>query len=683
MGGTGRTWCSAKSWFGPIFEEDGTVMATVVERPGDPENARAGRVVITLSDGSERRFAGTTTGAEIAASIAKSLAKRALAVEVDGVLRDLDWPIDRDARVRLITALDPEALPLIRHDCAHVMAEAVQRLFPKTQVTIGPAIENGFYYDFARDEPFRPEDLELIEAEMAAIIKADRPFRREVVSRAEAHRRFAEIDETYKHELLDAIPEDEPVTLYHQGAWFDLCRGPHGPSTGRIGAFKLTKIAGSYWRGDAENAQLQRIYGTAFASKAELDAHLEQLAEAERRDHRRIGREMDLFHFQEEAPGQVFWHDKGWTIYTELLAYMRRRIRAAGYHEINTPQLLDSRFWVASGHWDKYRDNMFVFADADTEHPAALKPMSCPGGAQVYKASQRSYRDLPLRLAEFGAVFRREASGARHGLMRVQAFTQDDAHIFCRDDQLEDEVVAMCDLIRQVYSDLGMAGDITIHFATRPEQRIGAEADWDRAEAALRQVLDRIDMKWVLNEGDGAFYAPKLDFKLKDAIGREWQCGTVQVDMNMPHRLDLTYIGEDGAKHTPHMVHRAILGSCERFIGVLIEHYAGRLPMWLAPVQVVVATVTNEADGYAAEVRDALAVAGIKVELDSRSDKISYKVREHSLAKVPWIIAVGGREAEGRQVSLRRLGSQTREVLSLDAAIALCQRESVAPDKRG
>ncbi len=658
-------------------------MATVVERAADRDPGNEQAVVITLPDGSERSFPRPTTGTAIAAAIAKSLAKQALAVEVDGVLRDLDWPITEDARVRLITAKDPEALPLIRHDCAHVMAEAVQRLFPGTQVTIGPAIENGFYYDFARKEAFHPDDLARIEAEMAAIIKADQPFRREEVSRAEAHRRFAALGETYKHELLDAIPDDEPVSLYHQGEWFDLCRGPHGPSTGRIGAFKLTKIAGAYWRGDAENAQLQRIYGTAFATKAELDAHLEQLAEAERRDHRRLGREMDLFHFQEEAPGQVFWHDKGWTIYTELLAYMRRRVRAAGYQEINTPQLLDSRFWLASGHWDKYRDNMFIFTDADTEHPAALKPMSCPGGAQVYKAGQRSYRDLPLRLAEFGAVFRREASGARHGLMRVQAFTQDDAHIFCRDDQLEDEVVAMCDLIRQVYTDLGMADDITIHFATRPEQRIGAEEDWDRAEAALQKVLERIDMKWVLNEGDGAFYAPKLDFKLKDAIGREWQCGTVQVDMNMPHRLDLTYTGEDGAKHTPHMVHRAILGSCERFIGVLIEHYAGRLPLWLAPVQVVVATVTNEADDYAQEVGDALAGAGLRVALDTRSDKISYKVREHSLAKVPLILAVGGREAQARQVSLRRLGGDAQEVLSLDAAIALCQRESMAPDQRG
>ncbi len=654
-------------------------MASVVEHA--PEVAPGG-IVITLPDGSERRFGTTTTGAEIAASIARSLAKQALAVEVDGVLRDLDWPIGADARVRIVTGRDPESLALIRHDCAHVMAEAVQDLFPGTQVTIGPPIENGFYYDFARNERFHPEDLERIEARMAEIVKTDKPFRREEVSRAEAHRRFEAMGERYKLELLEAIPEGEPVTLYHQGEWFDLCRGPHGPSTGRIGAFKLMSIAGSYWRGDAKNARLQRIYGTAFASQKELDAHLHQLEEAERRDHRRIGREMDLFHFQEEAPGQVFWHDKGWIIYTELLAYMRRRIRAGGYQEINTPQLLDSRFWVASGHWDKYRDNMFILHDDDAEHPAALKPMSCPGGAQVYKSGQRSYRDLPLRLAEFGSVFRREASGARHGLMRVQAFTQDDAHIFCRDDQLEDEVVKMCDLIKQVYSDLGLADDITVHFATRPEQRIGRDEDWDRAEEALRKVLDRIEMKWVLNEGDGAFYAPKLDFKLRDAIGREWQCGTVQVDMNMPNRLELSYIGEDSARHTPHMVHRAILGSVERFIGVLIEHYAGRLPLWLAPVQVVVATVTNEADTYAQEVAAALESAGLRVDCDTRSDKISYKVREHSLAKVPLIMAVGGREAKERSVSLRRLGSQAQEALSLDAAIAMCQRESAAPDRQ-
>ncbi len=654
-------------------------MSSVLPRVDAPEAVR-----LTLPDGAVQTFEAPVRGIDVAGAISKGLAKAALAVEVDGRLTDLDRPIAHDAAIRIVTAKDPEALSLIRHDAAHVMAEAVQDLFPGTQVTIGPAIESGFYYDFAPKRPFTPEDLAKIEARMAEIVAADLPFRRVEVSREAARARFAELGETFKLELLDAIPADEPVSLYYQGegddAWFDLCRGPHGPSTGRIGALKLTKLAGAYWRGDAKNAQLQRVYGTAFFSDKDLKAHLTQIEEAERRDHRRIGREMDLFHFQEEAPGQVFWHHNGWTVYTELLAYMRRKVRAHGYQEINTPQMLDSRFWVASGHWDKYQDNMFIVADEGAEHTAALKPMSCPGGAQVYKATQRSYRDLPVRLAEFGHVFRREASGARHGLMRVQAFTQDDAHIFCRDDQLEDEVVAMCDLIREVYADLGMADDITVHFATRPPQRIGREEDWDRAEAALRKVLDRIDMRWVINEGDGAFYAPKLDFKLRDAIGREWQCGTVQVDMNMPHRLDLAYIGEDGAKHTPHMVHRAILGSVERFIGVLIEHYAGHLPLWLSPVQAVVATITNEVDAYAKEVVRRLQGIGVRAVADTRADKIAYKVREHSLAKVPLLFAVGAREAEAGSVSLRRLGAKGQTSLSLDEALALCQRDTSPPD---
>ena len=654
-------------------------MSSVLQRVDAPEAVR-----LTLPDGAVRTFQTPVRGIDVAAAISKGLAKAALAVAVDGRLADLDRPIARDAAIRIITPKDPDALPLIRHDAAHVMAEAVQDLFPGTQVTIGPAIENGFYYDFAPKRPFTPDDLEKIEARMAEIIEADLPFRRVEVSREAARARFEAMGETFKLELLDAISEGEPVSLYYQGegddAWFDLCRGPHGPSTGRIGSFKLTKIAGAYWRGDAKNAQLQRVYGTAFFSDKDLKAHLTQIEEAERRDHRRIGREMDLFHFQEEAPGQVFWHHNGWTVYTELMAYMRRKVRAHGYQEINTPQMLDSRFWVASGHWDKYQDNMFIVADEGAEHPAALKPMSCPGGAQVYKATQRSYRDLPVRLAEFGHVFRREASGARHGLMRVQAFTQDDAHIFCRDDQLEDEVVAMCDLIREVYADLGMADDITVHFATRPPQRIGREEDWDRAEAALRKVLERIDMRWVINEGDGAFYAPKLDFKLRDAIGREWQCGTVQVDMNMPHRLDLSYIGEDGAKHTPHMVHRAILGSVERFIGVLIEHYAGHLPLWLSPVQAVVATITNEVDAYAEEVVRRLQGIGVRATADTRADKIAYKVREHALAKVPLLFAVGAREAEAGSVSLRRLGARDQTSLSLDEALALCQRDISPPD---
>jgi len=664
--------------FHPSMEDD-QVMATVVQRSGEPENAREGGVVITLPDGSERSFAGTTTGAEIAASIAKSLAKQALAVEVDGALRDLDWPIATHARVRLITAKDPEALPLIRHDCAHVMAEAVQRLYPETQVTIGPAIENGFYYDFARPEPFTPDDLERIEAEMAAIIKANRPFRRETVTRAEAHRRFAELGETFKHELLEAIPEAEPVTLYHQGEWFDLCRGPHGPSTGRIGAFKLMKVAGAYWRGDAKNAQLQRIYGTAFATQQALDAYLHQLAEAERRDHRRLGREMGLFHIQEEATGSVFWHPKGWRIWQEVESYLRRRLEAGGYQEVRTPQLVDRLLWEKSGHWDKFREHMFTVA-AD-ERVLALKPMNCPCHVQIFNQALKSYRELPLRMAEFGSCHRNEPSGALHGIMRVRAFTQDDAHIFCTEDQITAESVTFCELLQQVYADFGFT-DIHVKFSDRPPVRAGEDAVWDRAEQALRDATEAAALDTTLNPGEGAFYGPKLEFVLRDAIGRDWQCGTLQVDFVLPERLDATYVGPDGAKHRPVMLHRAILGSMERFLGILIEHHAGRLPLWLAPVQAVVATVTNEADGYAAEVRDALAAAGIRVDLDTRSDKISYKVREHSLAKVPLIMAVGGREAESREVSLRRLGSQAQEVLSLDAAIALCQRESAAPDKR-
>ncbi|HRY24964.1 MAG: threonine--tRNA ligase [Geminicoccaceae bacterium] len=651
-------------------------MASAVEHAPD---IAPGGIVITLPDGSERRFGSTTTGAEIAASIAKSLAKQALAVEVDGVLRDLDWPIGTYAGVRIVTGRDPEALALIRHDCAHVMAEAVQDLFPGTQVTIGPPIENGFYYDFARNEPFHPEDLERIEARMAEIVKADKPFRREEVSRAEAHRRFEAMGERYKLELLDAIPEGEPVTLYHQGEWFDLCRGPHGPSTGRIGAFKLMKIAGAYWRGDARNAQLQRIYGTAFASQKELDAHLHQLAEAERRDHRRLGREMGLFHIQEEATGSVFWHPKGWRIWQEVESYMRRRLDAAGYQEVKTPQLVDRVLWERSGHWEKFREHMFTL-DAD-ERVLALKPMNCPCHVQIFNQALKSYRELPLRMSEFGACHRNEPSGALHGIMRVRAFTQDDAHIFCTEDQVTAESVAFCELLRQVYADFGFT-DVSVKFSDRPTVRAGEDATWDRAEQALRDATEAAGLETVLNPGEGAFYGPKLEFVLRDAIGRDWQCGTLQVDFVLPERLDATYVGADGARHRPVMLHRAILGSMERFLGILIEHHAGRLPLWLAPVQIVVATVTNDADAYAREVAAALEGAGLRVDCDTRSDKISYKVREHSLAKVPLIMAVGGREAAEHSVSLRRLGSQAQEALSLDAAIAMCQRESAAPDRQ-
>ena len=641
-------------------------------------------ITLTLPDGSARDYDSPVTGLGVAESIAKSLAKAAIAIEVDGELRDLSSPIENDARIRLITKKDKEALSLIRHDCAHVLAQAVQELFPGTQVTIGPNIENGFFYDFARDEPFTPEDFPAIEKRMRQIIERGDAFEREVWDRDEAIQFFKDKGEAYKAEIIGDLPEDETITIYRQGDWLDLCRGPHMPGTRHVGdAFKLMSVAGAYWRGDSNNAMLTRIYGTAWRTKDELNDYLKMLEEAEKRDHRKLGKEMDLFHFQDEAPGQVFWHHKGWTIYTELLAYMRRRIRSHSYIEVNTPQMLDSRFWQASGHWDKYRENMFVIHD-DSEgdknkNPFALKPMSCPGNAQLYNYGIKSYRDLPIRMAEFGRVFRQESSGARHGLMRVQAFTQDDAHIFCTDDQLEDEVIAMCDLIKEVYTDLGMADNIVINFSTRPEERIGSDADWDRAEEALQKVLDRIGMKWVLNPGDGAFYAPKLDFILTDAIGREWQCGTIQVDMNMPTRLDMGFIAEDGKRHTPHMIHRAILGSVERFIGVLIEHYAGKLPLWLAPVQCVVATITEDANDYARDLHRKLCDAGIRAELDLRNEKINYKVREHSLQKVANLFVVGKREAEENTVAIRRLGSNDQDIQNADDAVNALVQQAKAP----
>lgn len=638
-------------------------------------------ITVTMPDNSTREYGqGTTTGTSIAEDISKSLAKVAVAIKINGVLSDLSTPIEEDCAIEIVKRDSEDGLGLVRHDAAHVMAQAVQKLYPGTQVTIGPAIENGFYYDFARDEPFSTEDFSAIEAEMHKIIERGDAFVREVWDRKKAISYFKDKGELYKAELIEDLPEDAPISIYHQGAWTDLCRGPHLPTTKHVGkAFKLLKVAGAYWRGNSDNAMLSRIYGTAWRNEKELNKYLTQLEEAEKRDHRKLGNEMDLFHFQEEAPGQVFWHDKGWTIYTELMAYMRRKVKGNDYQEINTPQMLDSKFWKASGHWDKYRENMFTIENAETDNPAALKPMSCPGGAQVYKSHLRSYRELPLRMAEFGHVFRKEASGARHGLMRVQAFTQDDAHIFCTHEQLEDEVVIMCDLIKEVYTDLGLADSITVNFSTRPEQRIGTEEDWDLAEGALRKVLDRIDMKWVINEGDGAFYAPKLDFVLEDAIGREWQCGTVQVDMNMPRRMDLEYVGEDGARHVPHMVHRAILGSVERFLGVMIEHYAGKFPMWLAPVQCVVATVTDKADDYAREVYEALKAAGIRAELDIRNEKINYKVREHSVKKVPALFVVGAREADDRTVAIRRMDSKAQDIVALETAISALADEAKAP----
>ncbi len=636
---------------------------------------------LTLPDGSVKAFPTPVTGAELAANIGPGLARAAIAIKVDGALYDLQRSIDKDATVEIITRTSPEALALIRHTAAHVLAEAVQELFPGTQVTIGPNVENGFYYDFARNEPFSPEDFPKIEAKMREIVARDKLLVREVMPRKEAIEYFESKGENYKVEIIKDLPESEEISLYVQGTWKDLCRGPHLPSTGKVGnAFKLMKVAGAYWRGDSSKAMLQRIYGTAWRDEKELQAHLSFMEELEKRDHRKIGAALDLFHFQEEAPGQVFWHHKGWGLYLTLMAYMRRIIADQGYVEVNTPQMLDSSFWKASGHWDKYRENMFIIKDEERENPYAIKPMSCPGGAQIYLSGTKSYRDLPIRMAEFGHVFRREASGARHGLMRVQAFTQDDAHIFCTPEQLEDEVIAMCDLIKDVYTDVGLANSITIHFSTRPSQYIGTEEDWNRAEAALRRVCDRIDMKWVLNEGDGAFYAPKLDFVIKDAIGRDWQCGTIQVDMNMPRRLGLSYTGEDGAKHVPHMIHRTIMGSIERFIGVMIEDCAGKFPAWLAPVQAVVCTITNDADDYAGEVHKALINADVRAEIDTRPEKINAKVRDHSLQKIPTIVVVGKKEASGRTVALRRLGGEAQEILPLKEAVAALAQEGIPPD---
>ena len=634
-------------------------------------------ITVTFPDGTTRSFPRGVTGAEIAAAIAKSLAKSAMVVEVDGEIQDLSRPILHDAKVRLIRSEDPEALAVIRHDCAHVMAEAVQGLFPGTQVTIGPAIENGFYYDFFRNEPFSTDDLARIEARMAEIVKAAKPFVRQEVSRDEARARFDALGEQFKLELLDAIPAGEPVTLYHQDGWFDLCRGPHGPSTGKIGAFKLTKVAGAYWRGDSRNPQLQRIYGTAFATKPELDAYLHQQEEAERRDHRRIGREMDLFHVQEEAPGSVFWHPHGWTLWRAVESYIRRRLDRSGYQEVRTPQLVDKVLWERSGHADKFGSDMF-FLEAE-KRTYALKPMNCPCHVQIFNQSLHSYRDLPLRMAEFGSCHRNEPSGALHGIMRVRAFTQDDAHIFCTPEQITAESVAFCDLLMSVYQDFGFT-DVRVKFSDRPAVRAGDDEIWDQAEAALWAAVRAAGIECTLNPGEGAFYGPKLEFVLRDAIGRDWQCGTLQVDFVLPERLDANYVGPDGAKHRPVMLHRAILGSLERFIGMLIEHYAGRMPLWLAPVQVVVATITNEADGYANEVTERLKAAGVRAEVDTRGDKIGYKVREHSVRKVPMLLAVGGREQTERTVSLRRLGGAAQETLSLDDAIGLCQRESAPPD---
>ena len=633
---------------------------------------------ISLPDSSIRQFDAVTSGADIAASIGKSLARDAVAIRVDGELCDLTRDIDADASVEIITRDSQDGLELLRHDAAHVLAEAVKELWPDTQVTIGPAIENGFYYDFAREEAFTEDDLEVIEARMKEIVDRDEGIEREVWERDEAVKYFRSIGEEYKAEIIESIPSGESITLYRQGEFIDLCRGPHLPSTGKLGkAFKLTRVSGAYWRGDSNNEMLQRVYGTAWSNEKGLRKYLHMLEEAEKRDHRRLGRVMDLFHFQEEAPGAVFWHPKGWNLFQTLINFMRQQQNAAGYREINTPEIMSRSLWKASGHWDTFGDNMFTTETVDGRH-FAIKPMNCPGHVQIFKQGITSYRDLPCRLAEFGKCHRYEPSGALLGMMRVRAFTQDDAHIFCTPEQITGESIAVCDLILGIYKSFGF-DDVRIKFADRPEVRVGEDDVWDQAEAALLKALEVAGLDYTHNPGEGAFYGPKLEFVLRDAIGRDWQCGTLQVDLNMPGRLGATYIGEDGNKHLPVMLHRAIFGSLERFIGILIEHLAGHLPLWLAPTQVKVLTITSDADDYAEEVLQELKKAGLRAETDTRNEKISYKVREHSVEKVPVLFAVGQREVDEHNVAIRRLGSKQQSVLSLEDAVAELSHESQLP----
>jgi len=635
-------------------------------------------IAITLPDGSKRNYSAPLTGAELAASIGPGLAKAAIALKLDGRPRDLATLIDHDAAAAIITRDQPDGLEILRHDAAHVMAEAVKELYPETQVTFGPATENGFYYDFARDTPFTPEDLEKIEARMHDIVKRDEKITREEWERDKAVAFFDSIGERYKAEWINEIPADEAISLYRQGDFVDLCVGPHLPSTGQLGqAFKLMSVAGAYWRGDAKNAQLQRIHGTAWANQKELDQYLFRLAEAERRDHRRLGPQLGLFHLGEEAVGSIFWHPKGWTLFRVIEAYMRGRLERVGYQEVKAPQLLDRSLWEATGHWDNFRENMFI-AESRDDRVLAVKPMNCPGHVLIFRNRLRSYRELPLRLAEFGSCTRNEPSGALHGIMRVRAFTQDDAHIFCTEDQITSESIEFCRLLLSIYRDFGFE-DVGIKFSTRPEQRIGGDETWDRAEKSLSDAVKAAGLDFALAPGEGAFYGPKLEFHLRDALGREWQCGTLQLDFMMPERLGASYIGEDGGRHVPVMLHRAVLGSMERFIGILIEHYAGRFPLWLAPVQAVVTTITEEANAYAAEVAKACSDAGLRVILDTGNETINYKVREHSLALVPVMLVVGRREAENRAVSLRRLGGNAQQALALAEAVDRLKVETAAP----
>ncbi|MGB1862883.1 MAG: threonine--tRNA ligase [Candidatus Puniceispirillum sp.] len=634
---------------------------------------------ITLPDGSVRSFDAPVTPADVAADIGPGLAKAALLATVDGEEWDLTRTVDADVKMALITAKDDAALALLRHDCAHVMAEAVLELYPETQVTIGPAIENGFYYDFHRETAFSEDDLAAIEKRMHEIVDRDEAITRHVWTRDEAVAFYEKNNEPFKVELVAAIPADETVTFYKQGDFIDLCRGPHLPSTGKLGhAFKLMKVAGAYWRGDSDRPMLQRIYGTAWRTEKELNAYLHMLEEAEKRDHRKLGKQLNLFHLQEEATGSVFWHSKGWFIYREIEAYVRRRLEQAGYGEVKTPQLVDRTLWEASGHWDKFRENMFT-AQSEDERTLALKPMNCPCHVQIFRQGIKSYRDLPLRMAEFGSCHRNEPSGALHGIMRVRAFTQDDAHIFCTEDQITAESVEFCALLQSIYADFGFT-DVRVKFSDRPEVRAGDDATWDKAEKALTDACSAANLETTLNPGEGAFYGPKLEFVLRDAIGRDWQCGTLQVDFVLPERLDAEYVGEDGNRHRPVMLHRAILGSMERWIGILIEQYSGRMPNWLAPVQIVVASITDSANDYAEQVARTAEAMGLRVERDFRNEKISYKVREHSVMKVPFILAVGGREAEAGSVALRRLGSNEQTVLDMKEALTMLRDESLAPD---
>ncbi len=642
-------------------------------------------ISVTFPDGAQRQFPKGITGLDIAKGISPSLAKRTVAMALDGELVDIAAPIGADSRVEFVNRDDPRAVELIRHDAAHVLAEAVQALWPGTQVTIGPVIENGFYYDFFRAEPFTPEDFAAIEKKMREIVAADKPIVREEWSRDQAKAWFETHGEAFKVELVESIPADQKLSVYKQGDWLDLCRGPHMPSTGKIGnAFKLMKVAGAYWRGDSTKPMLQRIYATAFAKQEDLDAYLKQIEEAERRDHRRLGREMDLFHFQEEGPGTIFWHPKGWTLFQTLISFMRRRQQDAGYIEVNTPQVLDRSLWETSGHWQTYRENMFVTKTED-DRVFALKPMNCPGHVQIFKNGLKSYRDLPLKIAEFGIVHRYEPSGAIHGMMRVRAFTQDDAHIFCTEDQIMDEALKINDMVMSIYKDFGF-DDIVVKLSTRPEKRVGNDEGWDKAEAALQKVLDVVasqGLKTGINPGEGAFYGPKLEYTLRDAIGREWQCGTTQVDFNLPGRFGAFYIAANSEKQTPVMIHRAIFGSLERFTGILIEHFAGHLPLWLSPVQATVCTITSDADDYAREIVALAKKKGLRVEGDLRNEKINLKVRELSLSKIPVLIVVGRKEAADRTVSIRRLGSQAQTFATLDDALAALVQEAAPPDMRG